>query len=193
MTRPSWAAFAAMSLTYFASTGFLLEAVGNDAFPLVVSGLLICLCVLRFSAIAGFCDVLAVLVAAQVLHAVNFAAQHAACTVQLGVLFPGRLRGRGQALCSCLGCAPADPMALAAAARAARPAGQAHAPGGPLVYGQPAPHTPEPASPPRAAGGLLPTGRPRWRRHWSSLRYRFLGAPERALLWLLRHRCASLG
>jgi PPP family 3-phenylpropionic acid transporter len=61
------------------------------------------LCVLRFSAIAGFGEVMAVLVAAQLLHAVTFAAQHAACTAQLSVFFPGRLRGRGQALYAVLG------------------------------------------------------------------------------------------
>jgi PPP family 3-phenylpropionic acid transporter len=61
------------------------------------------LCVLRFAAIASMGHVMAVLVAAQLLHAVTFAAQHAACTAQLGVFFPGRLRGRGQALYAVLG------------------------------------------------------------------------------------------
>jgi len=61
------------------------------------------LCVVRFAAIAGFGEVMAVLVAAQLLHAVTFAAQHAACTAQLGAFFPGRLRGRGQALYAVLG------------------------------------------------------------------------------------------
>lgn len=61
------------------------------------------LCVLRFGSIAGFGQVMAVLVAAQLLHAVTFAAQHAACTALLGEFFPGRLRGRGQALYAVLG------------------------------------------------------------------------------------------
>lgn len=61
------------------------------------------LCVVRFGAIAGFGEVMAVLIAAQLLHAVTFAAQHAACTAQLGTFFPGRLRGRGQALYAVLG------------------------------------------------------------------------------------------
>jgi PPP family 3-phenylpropionic acid transporter len=61
------------------------------------------LCVLRFAAIASMGHVMVVLVAAQLLHAVTFAAQHAACTAQLGVFFPGRLRGRGQALYAVLG------------------------------------------------------------------------------------------
>ena len=61
------------------------------------------LCVLRFAAIAEFGEHMVVLVAAQLLHAVTFAAQHAACTAQLRAFFPGRLRGRGQALYAVLG------------------------------------------------------------------------------------------
>lgn len=61
------------------------------------------LSVLRFGSTAAFGDVLMVLVAAQLLHAVTFAAQHAACTAQLGEFFPARLRGRGQALYAVLG------------------------------------------------------------------------------------------
>ena len=59
--------------------------------------------VLRFGSIAAFGHWIVVLVAAQLLHAVTFAAQHAACTAQLGAFFPGRLRGRGQALYAVLG------------------------------------------------------------------------------------------
>ena len=44
-----------------------------------------------------------VLVAAQLLHAVTFAAQHAACIMLVNRYFPGPLRGRGQALYSVLG------------------------------------------------------------------------------------------
>jgi PPP family 3-phenylpropionic acid transporter len=61
------------------------------------------LSVLRFAAIAAFGDVPAVLVAAQGLHAVTFAAQHAACIVLISRHFPGPLRGRGQALYTVLG------------------------------------------------------------------------------------------
>jgi len=59
--------------------------------------------VLRFAATAGAAQWMAVLVAAQVSHAVTFAAHHGACTATLHRLFPGRLRGRGQALYSTLG------------------------------------------------------------------------------------------
>lgn len=61
------------------------------------------LSVLRFAATAAFGDLLWVLVAAQLLHAVTFAAQHAACIVLINRHFAGPLRGRGQALYSVLG------------------------------------------------------------------------------------------
>jgi PPP family 3-phenylpropionic acid transporter len=61
------------------------------------------LTMLRFAATAAFGGWLWVLIAAQALHAVTFAAQHAACIVLINRYFPGPLRGRGQALYSVLG------------------------------------------------------------------------------------------
>jgi len=61
------------------------------------------LSVLRFAATAAFGAMPAVLVAAQLLHALTFAAQHAACIVLINRYFPGPLRGRGQALYTVLG------------------------------------------------------------------------------------------
>jgi len=61
------------------------------------------LSVLRFVITAAFGDQVLLLVAAQLLHAVTFAAQHAACIVLVNRHFPGSLRGRGQALYSVLG------------------------------------------------------------------------------------------
>jgi PPP family 3-phenylpropionic acid transporter len=58
---------------------------------------------LRFAATAAFGASAAVLVAAQLLHAITFAAQHAACIATVHQYFPGRLRGRGQALYTTLG------------------------------------------------------------------------------------------
>ena len=58
---------------------------------------------LRFALIAAFAGEIAVLVVAQVLHAVTFAAQHSACIAVITRHFPGRLRGRGQALYTILG------------------------------------------------------------------------------------------
>jgi PPP family 3-phenylpropionic acid transporter len=57
----------------------------------------------RFAAMAVAGGSAAVLVLAQMSHALTFAAHHAACTTLLHRHFPGRLRGRGQALYSTLG------------------------------------------------------------------------------------------
>ncbi len=54
--------------------------------------------VLRMALTAAWADVLWVLVLAQALHAITFAAHHTACIALLSHHFPGRLRGRGQAL-----------------------------------------------------------------------------------------------
>ena len=58
---------------------------------------------LRFALIAAFGACVAVLVVAQCLHALSFAAQHSACIAVITRHFPGRLRGRGQALYTVLG------------------------------------------------------------------------------------------
>jgi len=58
---------------------------------------------LRFAAIAEFGAVPALLVLAQCTHAVTFAAQHSSCVGVINHHFPGRLRGRGQALYTLLG------------------------------------------------------------------------------------------
>jgi MFS transporter, PPP family, 3-phenylpropionic acid transporter len=59
--------------------------------------------VLRFAAMAAFAGTAVVLVLAQMLHAVTFAAQHAACIALIDRHFHGALRGRGQALYTTLG------------------------------------------------------------------------------------------
>jgi PPP family 3-phenylpropionic acid transporter len=58
---------------------------------------------LRFALTAAFGGNLLLLLGAQLLHGLSFAAQHAACIAMLHRFFPGRLRGRGQALYSVLG------------------------------------------------------------------------------------------
>ncbi|HEY4957884.1 MAG TPA: MFS transporter, partial [Caldimonas sp.] len=58
---------------------------------------------LRFTLIAAFGAWVVVLVVAQCLHALSFAAQHSACIAIITRHFPGRLRGRGQALYTVLG------------------------------------------------------------------------------------------
>ena len=54
--------------------------------------------VLRMAATASMASVLWVLVLAQALHALTFAAHHSACMALVSHHFPGPLRGRGQAL-----------------------------------------------------------------------------------------------
>jgi PPP family 3-phenylpropionic acid transporter len=58
---------------------------------------------LRFGAMAAFGDWMVVLVLTQATHAITFAAHHAACITLVSRYFPGRLRGRGQALYTTLG------------------------------------------------------------------------------------------
>ena len=58
---------------------------------------------LRFVATAQFGHIAWVLVLAQCTHAITFAAQHTACIGVINQHFPGRLRGRGQALYTVLG------------------------------------------------------------------------------------------
>lgn len=59
--------------------------------------------VLRFGLMAALGHWTLVLVLTQATHAITFAAQHAACITLVARYFPGRLRGRGQALYSTLG------------------------------------------------------------------------------------------
>jgi MFS transporter, PPP family, 3-phenylpropionic acid transporter len=59
--------------------------------------------VLRFAAMATLGGSWLVLVLAQSLHAITFAAHHAACISVIDRHFPGPLRGRGQALYTTLG------------------------------------------------------------------------------------------
>ncbi len=58
---------------------------------------------LRFAAVAGLAAWPLVLVLSQLAHALTFAAHHAACIDLVQRHFPGRLRGRGQALYTILG------------------------------------------------------------------------------------------
>ena len=58
---------------------------------------------LRFATVAGLAAWPVALVLAQMAHALTFAAHHAACIDLVHRHFPGRLRGRGQALYTILG------------------------------------------------------------------------------------------
>jgi MFS transporter, PPP family, 3-phenylpropionic acid transporter len=57
----------------------------------------------RMGLTASMASTLAVLILAQMLHAFTFAAHHSVCIALLSHHFPGRLRGRGQALYTVIG------------------------------------------------------------------------------------------
>lgn len=59
--------------------------------------------VARFALTAGLGQWFAALVAAQLLHALSFAAHHTTCIALVSRHFPGSLRGRGQALFTVIG------------------------------------------------------------------------------------------
>ncbi|MBU0589813.1 MAG: MFS transporter [Gammaproteobacteria bacterium] len=59
--------------------------------------------VLRMGITASSASVLGLLLLAQALHAITFATHHAVCISLLTAYFPGRLRGRGQALYTVIG------------------------------------------------------------------------------------------
>jgi PPP family 3-phenylpropionic acid transporter len=59
--------------------------------------------VLRMAVTASWAHVLVALLLAQALHAFTFATHHTACIALLSHHFPGRLRGRGQALYTVIG------------------------------------------------------------------------------------------
>ena len=93
------------------ATGVLVEVVwfwfqGSWARRLSMQGWLIVAALasmVRFAAIAAFGANPWLLVLSQGLHALTFAAQHTACIAVINRHFPGRLRGRGQALYTVLG------------------------------------------------------------------------------------------
>jgi PPP family 3-phenylpropionic acid transporter len=58
---------------------------------------------LRMAVTAGLGGWLVALYLAQLLHALTFATHHTACIAMVSKHFPGRLRGRGQALFTVIG------------------------------------------------------------------------------------------
>ena len=76
-------------LPMFSLTGWLLVAAAANTF--------------RFGVTATMADLWWAVVIAQVMHALTFAAHHTACIALLSHFFPGRLRGRGQAMYATIG------------------------------------------------------------------------------------------
>jgi PPP family 3-phenylpropionic acid transporter len=94
-----WAVSVIVEVAWFYGQGRWMHKL-RLADWLWVSGLIT---FIRMAMTAGASDSLGVLLVAQCLHAVTFAAHHTACIAWITHHFPGRLRGRGQALLTVTG------------------------------------------------------------------------------------------
>ncbi len=94
-----WATGVAIEVLWFWFQGRWLHRLTVHAW-LIVAALV---SAFRFALIASFGATPWILVGAQCLHCLTFAAQHTACIAVVSRHFPGRLRGRGQALYTILG------------------------------------------------------------------------------------------
>ena len=94
-----WGVSVVVEIGWFAFQGRLLERGCLHRWLLAAA----LLSALRFGVTASLAFSLLALVLAQCAHALTFAAQHTACIALVSRYFPGRLRGRGQALYSVLG------------------------------------------------------------------------------------------
>lgn len=94
-----WAVSVAIEIVFFWTQGSWFPKLTAHRWLQVVAGVT----ALRFAATAAGGAWAPVLVLAQLTHAITFAAHHAACIALVQRLFPGRLRGRGQALYTTLG------------------------------------------------------------------------------------------
>jgi PPP family 3-phenylpropionic acid transporter len=94
-----WAVSVVVEIAFFWFQGRFFDRLTPHQWLQWAAGL----SVLRFAAVAAFGRQPLVLVLTQGLHAVTFAAQHAACIVLINRWFAGPLRGRGQALYTTLG------------------------------------------------------------------------------------------
>jgi len=89
-----WAVSVVVEIAWFYGQGRLLPRLPMSGW-LVACGVA---AVLRMAVTGSAVQWLAALVAAQALHALTFASHHTACIAMVTHHFPGRLRGRGQAL-----------------------------------------------------------------------------------------------
>lgn len=94
-----WGISVAVEIAWFYAQGRLIARWPMERW-LVVCG---AATVLRMAITAGMGGWLAALFVAQLLHALTFAAHHTACISMVSRHFPGRLRGRGQALFTVIG------------------------------------------------------------------------------------------
>jgi PPP family 3-phenylpropionic acid transporter len=89
-----WAVSVLVEIGWFFLQGRLMHAVAMPRWLLLCGVAMVA----RMALTGGAADWLAALVVAQVLHALTFATHHTACIAIVTRHFPGRLRGRGQAL-----------------------------------------------------------------------------------------------
>lgn len=94
-----WAVSIAVEIVFFWTQGRWFARLRPQRWLEVVAAVT----ALRFAATAAGGAWAPVLVVAQATHAVTFAAHHSACIALVHRHFPGRLRGRGQALYTTLG------------------------------------------------------------------------------------------
>jgi PPP family 3-phenylpropionic acid transporter len=94
-----WATGVAAEVTWFWLQGRWIERLSAHAWLTLAAALT----ALRFALVALFGGVPWLLVLLQCLHALTFAAQHSSVIAVINEHFPGRLRGRGQALYIVLG------------------------------------------------------------------------------------------
>ena len=94
-----WSVGVVVEIGFFWTQGHWFERLSMHNWLLLAAAV----SALRFGLMAAFGHWMAVLVLTQATHAITFAAQHAACITLVSRYFPGRLRGRGQALYTTLG------------------------------------------------------------------------------------------
>lgn len=94
-----WAVSVILEIIGFFTQSRWLHWLSLPAWLCVCTGLM----ALRMGLTAGFGQLLWVLLLAQCLHVFTFAIQHTVCIAWLSQHFPGRLRGRGQALYAVIG------------------------------------------------------------------------------------------
>jgi PPP family 3-phenylpropionic acid transporter len=94
-----WALSVVIEIGWFFFQGRWLPLLSLTGWLVLAAALM----ALRMGLIAGLPLLLPLLLLAQALHAITFAAHHTVCIALLSHHFPGRLRGRGQALYTVVG------------------------------------------------------------------------------------------
>jgi PPP family 3-phenylpropionic acid transporter len=94
-----WAVSVAAEIVWFFTQSRWLPKFSLSGWLLLCAATM----VLRMGLTTWLADWLLALLLAQLLHALTFATQHTVCIALLSEYFPGRLRGRGQALYASIG------------------------------------------------------------------------------------------